>query len=145
MGKNLINMAETAAKGLEKSMLGGVKKESAVKALKEVAEEGSRQVSELSQTVSSQSARITILSDEVRTAQQQLNNANASLNYAQTELATKNKALTETTEPVPPASIALAKFVKASSTVVPATFSVALRVISEEVRAASVQLNTPLV
>ncbi len=119
MGKNLINMAETAAKGLEKSMLGGVKKESAVKALKEVAEEGSRQVSELSQTVSSQSARITTLSDEVRTAQQQLNNANASLNYAQTELATKNKALTETTEQLTKtkSDLAEAKNIKKGETV----------------------------
>ena len=47
-------------------------------------------------------------------------------------------SLTETTEPVPPASIESAKLAKASSTVVPATLSVALRVISEEVRAASV-------
>ena len=119
MGKNLINMAETAAKGLEKSMLGGIKKESAVKAIKEVAEEGSRQVSELTQTVSSQSARITTLSDEVKTAQQRLNVANASLNYTQTELATKNKALTETTEQLTKSKsdLAEAKKIKKGETV----------------------------
>lgn len=95
---NLNRLAETAVNGLEKSMLGGVKKESAVKAIKEVAEEGSRQIEQLTQTASSQSARITGLSQEVQTATQQLKNANASLAYAQGELATKDKALAETTE-----------------------------------------------
>lgn len=95
---NLNRLAETAVNGLEKSMLGGVKKESAVKAIKEVAEEGSRQIEQLTQTASSQSARITGLSQEVQTATQQLKNANASLAYTQGELATKDKALAETTE-----------------------------------------------
>lgn len=95
---NLNRLAETAVNGLEKSMLGGVKKESAVKAIKEVVEEGSRQIEQLTQTASSQSARITGLSQEVQTATQQLKNANASLAYAQGELATKDKALAETTE-----------------------------------------------
>lgn len=95
---NLNRLAETAVNGLEKSMLGGVKKESAVKAIKNVAEEGSRQIEQLTQTASSQSARITGLSQEVQEAAQQLQNANASLAYAQGELATKDKALAETTE-----------------------------------------------
>lgn len=95
---NLNKLAETAVNGLEKSMLGGVKKESAVKAIKEVAEEGSRQIEQLTQTASSQSARITGLSQEVQQANQQLKNANASLAYAHGELATKDKALAETTE-----------------------------------------------
>lgn len=95
---NLNRLAETAVNGLEKSMLGGIKKESAVKAIKNVAEEGSRQIEQLTQTASSQSARITGLSQEVQTATQQLQNANASLAYAQGELATKDKALAETTE-----------------------------------------------
>ena len=62
---NLNRLAETAVNGLEKSMLGGIKKESAVKAIKNVAEEGSRQIEQLTQTASSQSARITGLSQEV--------------------------------------------------------------------------------
>lgn len=95
---NLNKLAETAVNGLEKSMLGGVKKESAVKAIKNVAEEGSRQIEQLTQTASSQSARITGLSQEVQEAAQQLQNANASLAYTQGELATKDKALAETTE-----------------------------------------------
>lgn len=95
---NLNKLAETAVNGLEKSMLGGIKKESAVKAIKDVAEEGSRQIEQLTQTASSQSARITGLSQEVKEATQQLKNANASLVYAQGELATKDKALVETTE-----------------------------------------------
>ena len=95
---NLNRLAETAVNGLEKSMLGGVKKESAVKAIKEVAEEGSRQIEQLTQTASSQSARITGLSQEVQNATQQLKNANASLAYSRGELATKDKALAETTE-----------------------------------------------
>lgn len=95
---NLNRLAETAVNGLEKSMLGGIKKESAVKAIKGVAEEGSRQIEQLTQTASSQSARITGLSQEVQQANQQLRNANASLAYAQGELATKDKALAETTE-----------------------------------------------
>lgn len=95
---NLNRLAETAVNGLEKSMLGGVKKESAVKAIKEVAEEGSRQIEQLTQTASSQSARITGLSQEVQTATQQLKNANASLAYSRGELAAKDKALAETTE-----------------------------------------------
>ena len=95
---NLNRLAETAVNGLEKSMLGGVKKESAVKAIKNVAEEGSRQIEQLTQTVSSQSARITGLSQEVKEATQQLQNANASLAYTQGELATKDKALAEITE-----------------------------------------------
>lgn len=95
---NLNRLAETAVNGLEKSMLGGVKKESAVKAIKNVAEEGSRQIEQLTQTASSQSARITGLSQEVQEATQQLQNANASLAYAHGELAAKDKALAETTE-----------------------------------------------
>lgn len=95
---NLNKLAETAVNGLEKSMLGGIKKESAVKAIKDVAEEGSRQIEQLTQTASSQSARITGLSQEVKEATQQLKNANASLVYTQGELATKDKALVETTE-----------------------------------------------
>lgn len=95
---NLNRLAETAVNGLEKSMLGGVKKESAVKAIKNVAEEGSRQIEQLTQTASSQSARITGLSQEVQEAAQQLQNANASLAYAHGELAAKDKALAETTE-----------------------------------------------
>lgn len=95
---NLNKLAETAVNGLEKSMLGGIKKESAVKAIKNVAEEGSRQIEQLTQTASSQSARITGLSQEVQEAAQQLQNANASLAYAHGELATKDKALAETTE-----------------------------------------------
>ena len=95
---NLNRLAETAVNGLEKSMLGGVKKESAVKAIKNVAEEGSRQIEQLTQTASSQSARITGLSQEVQEATQQLKNANASLAYAHGELAAKDKALAETTE-----------------------------------------------
>ena len=95
---NLNRLAETAVNGLEKSMLGGIKKESAVKAIKNVAEEGSRQIEQLTQTASSQSARITGLSQEVQEAAQQLQNANASLAYAQGELATKDKALAGTTE-----------------------------------------------
>lgn len=95
---NLNKLAEASIKGLEKSMLGGVKKESAVKAIKEVAEEGSRQIEQLTQTASSQSARITGLSQEVNEATQQLKNANASLAYTQGELAIKNKTLVETTE-----------------------------------------------
>lgn len=95
---NLNRLAEIAVNGSEKSKLGGVKKESAVKVIKEVAEEGSRQIEQLTQTASSQSARITGLSQEVQTATQQLKNANASLAYAHGELAIKDKALTETTE-----------------------------------------------
>lgn len=95
---NLNRLAEIAVNGSEKSKLGGVKKESAVKAIKEVAEEGSRQIEQLTQTASSQSARITGLSQEVQEAAQQLQNANASLAYAHGELATKDKALAETTE-----------------------------------------------
>ncbi len=95
---NLNKLAETAVNGLEKSMLGGIKKESAVKAIKNVAEEGSRQIEQLTQTASSQSARITGLSQEVQEAAQQLQNANASLAYSRGELAAKDKALAETTE-----------------------------------------------
>ncbi len=95
---NLNRLAEIAVNGSEKSKLGGVKKESAVKVIKEVAEEGSRQIEQLTQTASSQSARITGLSQEVQNATQQLQNANASLAYAHGELATKDKALAETTE-----------------------------------------------
>ena len=98
MSTNLINMAENITKSLKKSMLGGINKESAEKAIKEIAEEGNRQVNELSHTVSSQSARITKLNDEILTFQQRLNTANAALNYSRTELATKNNALAETTE-----------------------------------------------
>ena len=50
---NLNRLVEIAVNGSEKSKLGGVKKESAVKAIKEVAEEGSRQIEQLTQTASS--------------------------------------------------------------------------------------------
>lgn len=65
MVKELISITEKAIASLEKSMLGGIKKESAVKAIQNVAEEGSRKIEELNQTAASQSARITGFSQEV--------------------------------------------------------------------------------
>ncbi len=70
---NLNRLAQAAAKALEKSKLGGIKKERAVKAIKEVAKEG--QIEQLTQTASSQSAGITGLSQEAQEAIQQLKNS----------------------------------------------------------------------
>lgn len=95
---NLINSAETLIKGLKKSMFGGVETKSAEKAIREVAEEGAKQISDLSQTVSSQSARITHLSSEAEKATQELNTANARINYMREEFATQKETLAETTQ-----------------------------------------------
>lgn len=94
----LNRLTENAINSLEKSMLGGIKKESAVKAIIDVAEEGSRQIEQLTKTASSQAAMITNLSQEVQEATQQLASVNAALSYTQNELATKSKKLVETTE-----------------------------------------------
>lgn len=95
---NLINNAETLIKGLKKSMFGGIETKSAEKAIREVAEEGAKQISDLSQTVSSQSARITHLSSEAEKATQELNTANARINYMREEFATQKETLAETTQ-----------------------------------------------
>lgn len=95
---SLINSAETLIKGLKKSMFGGIETKSAEKAIREVAEEGAKQISDLSQTVSSQSARITHLSSEAEKATQELNAANARINYMHGEFATQKDALAETTQ-----------------------------------------------
>ena len=95
---NLINSAETLIKGLKKSMFGGIETKSAEKAIREVAEEGAKQISDLSQTVSSQSARITHLSSEAEKATQELNTANARINYMREEFATQKGILAETTQ-----------------------------------------------